>query len=307
MSAYTDKLLSELPGTNPAFFYMLGETSGTTFATTGINDSGLHLTKVGTPSMGTPSIVPGDPFSFSLTNTANTQMAERADNALLDRPNSPGTGFTIAVWAQPALLEPTGTQVLLSKANVFQLMFENSAIRFDVAGVATFKTGADLVTPGFPMFVVAVYNSATNTKKIYLNGIERASAAATGAPTWANATKLEIGGFSSFGTTGFAGTMQHLLIAYDTYLSLSQIQSIYAEGAKTVAESVGKAANVYPWSRQILASNTSRGRLRLTNGSDGTVFLSWESPKGGSGVYTGAVYAISRPLGGAKAVAIYQE
>ena len=328
MSAYTTAVLAEMAPGKPTFFYQMNESSGQYLDTGPTAGAATHLTAIANAGItrNSLSIVPGD-SGASVLNTAETQVAERTHNVLLDQPNSPGTGFTLLAWARPDRVESGGNQVIISKANVYQLLFEGTQIRFD-SGTNIIRTGNDMVTPGNVMFIACVYNAAAGAlqHKIYLNAVERASGTAVSNPPWTTgSSKLEVGGFSTFGTTGFYGGIQHLVIGYDTYLSVAAIQRIYQAGAASAAEVAGLAANVFPWSRQVIGGNALRKRLRFTNTSDGTIFLSlgvpavagggialrpgdfWESPKGGAGVYTGTVHGIHRARSGAKQLAIEEE
>ena len=305
---------------SPSFLYRLNETTGTSFANTNAT-YGLPLTKLGTPTMGSLPVAPAGNVAndTSIHNTQNSPLAERADNGLLDRP-TPGTRLSIVVWCKPTTLETGATQVLVSKASVYKLWLEKSAVLFSVGGSATLDSGSDVVVPDNPLMVAAVHG--TTTAELYLQASLRATRASAANPTWTNATKLEVGGITSAGTSGFLG-YEHLVgIWYDRALTAAEIRTLYETSVATEAEIAGVGANVFNWSRQVLASDVDREYARITNVSDSRVDLTfgatatigggrplypgdyWETPNRRQVLYTGAVSAIHHHRDGVKRLAL---
>jgi hypothetical protein len=320
MSAYTTAIAA-LSAAN-RFYYQLNETSGTSIVDSGPNV--LNMTKSGTPTMGQTSLLPGDPTNTSFFQTQDQPAASRTDNVILDRPNTPGTKLAWCMWATPSLLEIGATQVLWNKGGLGSLSFVGTSIRSVITDTLT--SSRDIVAPGQVHFVFAAYDFTNLTHKIYLNGVQVASGTPSAAPTWANTTPLEIGGITSFGTNGFQGSLQHAAMWYDRTFTLSEVQGLYQIGMTSVAEVAGQGANVFPWSRQVLAANGARTRARLSNDSDTRIYIAQgatatiggghilypgdyiETPryKGGS-VYQGAYSAISAAPMGAKRLALVEE
>lgn len=332
MSAYTDAVKA----TTPYYYWKLNETSGTTFADDGwianrTPPAPQPLTKNGSPSLGVPSLLPGDPTNTAVAQTQDVHMAARAHNALLDQPNAPGKKLALGIWARPDTLEPGGSQVLFSKPNTYQLLFVGTSARFDTGNTVGGQMGGpgDLVIPGTVAFWVAVWDGIANTQTLYRNGVQVASRSWDEGATmpWTDASAFLVGGFNSFGTNGFQGALQHATVWIDNVPSLDQIRELYRIGATSPAEAAGQGAIVLPWSRSVLARNDDAKRRIVTNEGTEKVYLCkgptatvrggipllpgdfWESPPRYSygPVYTGELSAVHAATHGTQHLAIDEQ
>jgi hypothetical protein len=164
--------------------------------------------------------------------------------------------------------------------------------------------------------IAGTYNGTAQT--MYVNGIQVATAARSSQSVGSSAFGFEIG--AALGFERWAGNLGHVSI-FSTALSQAAIRSLFVLGAQTQAETAGLAAQVYPFSRQIIASNPLRNKLTIWNDSDATIYLSLGGTAAvGSGprlngngdrwtttTYTGAISAIHAGYLGGKNLTISEE
>lgn len=316
----------------PTDYWPLDETSGSTFRDLGT--ANLPLTKNGTPVLGAPSLLPGDPSAASVHNIAAAHFASRAD-ASVDHPSGAAAlKLSLNVWAQPDLITAAGSQLLFSKPNTYQLLALGTGIRFDVGNVGNSSPGGqylgpnDYVAPDGRAMYTAVWDGAVDQQRIYRNGLligQRTWAEGSMMP-WTDTGALLLGGFGAF-AIGFQGFVQKPALWVGTALTVAQIRQMYEAGEAGVAEVAGQLGLAFPWARKILDGTSSRERLDLTNLDDVSVSVGIGgpppvggghvlAPRGGryttpvlpgAPVETGDVWVVHHGPSGAKRVAVHQQ
>ncbi len=289
----------------------------------------LINTGAAAPTLGQPSIIPGDPAAASALQAAG---GTRELGHVPDATGMHVNQFTIGVWAQPAELKtvqaffvkdsqaltahplnPTAFGGVVRQSNSVDLV-ANSPGDMIVPGNVT-----GVPIPNLYHFLCLSYDQVA--ARVWLNGVQIASLAGSLAPLWST-NPLRFGA-SEFGgpVNGFKGYGQAPFFCASA-LAASDIRAVYMAGASSPAEQAGAAVLVYPWPRQVLAANPSRRRLVLQNDGDATMYAGLGASnaiaRGGvrlqsaggqfeSRVYTGAVSAVVAAVFGPQPLLITEE
>lgn len=261
MSAYQDAVAA-LPG-------LIGHWSMASSAMPNLAGPAGALTAGATPgTFGQAALTPGDSTLLSVGGKTSTgsEIGSRASSATLDAPS----GLTLGVLIVPSSLG--ATIGVLNRTNSYYLALGRAKVIFGSgAGHPALNTADNLVVPGNPLFVVGTWDGTT--KRVYLNGVEVASVAASGAIA-TGASPLRVGSqdFGAAIVNGYAGALAGPFIASQA-ASLSAIQNLTQLLMASAAEVAGKAAQVYGWSRQVIAANASRKSVVFQNDGDAIIRL----------------------------------
>lgn len=320
MSAFTDAMAA----LTPTYWYKMNESSGN-FADSGLGGASTPLNTLVTPyTYGTASLLPGDPTNTCVSQDKASDIANRVDNGITDHP-SPSQTYTWMGWCRPLRLQLGGSplipqvQPIINKFTQYQLSGQDTRLFLAVSGQSPLYTPLDTFVPGNVYFVAATFSGPDQSQKLYINGaLSAEQALSAGQTVPLSSQRLRIGGTTDFGSSGFRGEVQHAAIWVNTVLPTGDIQNLYALGVSDEAEVAGQAANVFPWSRQVLAANPARVWVEFSNDSQAVVYLALgDTATAGGGIrippdghrriegYTGAISAIHESsLFGAKRLSI---
>jgi hypothetical protein len=273
-------------------YWRLGETSGTAACdATGRNSAtyaaGVTLGRAGAPA--------GDPDRAATLDGTSGEVDAASDASL-----NPVSGYSVEAWVAPAAT--TTGQTVARRDGQFLLRMDGSSLTFRV--YRSGGTFVDLSTPavvsaGAWQQVVATWDGTT--MRIYRNGTQAASVAASGTPATVTAP-LRLG--SSTGYDRLAGGLDDVSF-YNGALSAAQVQSHYssatasggvsctiyvspsgsagstggsASSPTTLASAVGAvvpgsvvclAAGTYPTSSNIILSRSGTSSAPITYRSNG--------------------------------------
>lgn len=292
-------------------WWKLNESSGTTAtdAAGTIGDATYSGTGV---TYAQTSLLPGDPTNTSVLLDGTARLT-RAHVSALD----PTAAVSMLAWIQPTSISTD--MAVMYKPSFDWGMFVRAGGMVTNEGPATSRSATSSVVSGAPFFVAGTYdkNGSSPQSRLYINGVQVATAISTTALT-ASATTFEIGSWlnSSF----FKGYMQHVAVC-NAALTASAIQNLYVIGAKGASETAGLSAQVYPFSRVVLASNGSATRRRFWNESDRAIHLGlgqaavrnggpYLRPRRGyyeTTTFTGDVYALHTGYLGSKTLSFVEE
>jgi hypothetical protein len=282
----------------------MNEPSGTAMVdASGVSGNGTYSASGVT--LGSTSIVPQDPatcVTFDGTNN-NATRAHVTPLALT-------TGITVMAWVKPDTVKG---QAIVFKWDAFFLDIitgATPAVRWLLHGLSgglMYSPSNSIVAGG--VYMVAGTFDGTN-QKVYLNGLEVANVAHTPGSTFASSNQnLEVGSNGSFfGGGKIQGRMSHLSI-FNVGLSAATIQSLYLLGWETASTTL---SSVHAFAKQVIAANSSRTKLTITNNSGITMWLGLGgTAEVGKGIrlnglggvwvttkYTGAVSAIHSSASG---------
>ncbi len=248
-------------------WWKLNESSGTT-ATDSKGTVGDATYAGSGVTYGQLSLLPGDPTNTSVLLDGTNGRVSRAHVAALDITDA----ISMLAWIQPANVT-TDMAIMFKTSFDWGMYVRGHALG---SGIVTneAKTVASLsytLVAGAPFFIVGTYDKAAGApqSKLYVNGVLMGSATATTAMP-ASATAFEIGSWAS--AQKFSGYMQHVALC-NAAITQAAVQDLYVIGAKPTTETTGLSAQVYPFSRQVLASNVSAVRRRFWNVSDRPMWL----------------------------------
>lgn len=179
-----------------------------------------------------------------------------------------GNQITLSVWIKPNTIKASGQDVILWKNDEdYDLRFTNGNLRFNLLGIGAI-TYSGLTTNTW-YHIVAVYNGST--QKIYVNGVEVASANATGSLT-------SDGGIVRIGRDDgadryFNGLIDEVKI-YPYARSANQIASDYLGGTQGSSTVLGSASEVNLsnglvgyWKMDESSWNGTSGEVKDTSGN----------------------------------------
>jgi hypothetical protein len=214
----------------PAGYWRLGEKSGTTAldaagANPGTYKNGALLAQ--------PSLLPGDSANTSVRLDGTNDFVAIPSSASL----SPTAKVSVEAWIKPNALPAAGSFAsIASKPESYSLQFNGPRLEFTIMQSGTrrrLQAPAGAILTGQAYHVLGTYDGAT--QRLYINGVEVASAPLTGAIT-ANASALDLGSWSE-GSEPFNGTIDEVAV-YANALSAGRVLAHYEAGisaSKTVA------------------------------------------------------------------------
>jgi hypothetical protein len=206
----------------PVGWWRLGDASGTTAVDQTGADAGTYA---GGVTLGQPSLV--------ATDAANKAVAFNGSTGVVTIPAATALNFTSAfsleAWIKPTSLPATGAfRSVLTKAEAYSLQFNGPRLEFTVIQSGTrrrLQGPSGAVVAGSTYHVVATFDGTT--QRLYLNGVQVASAALSGAAS-VSTNALRVGswdGASEF----FTGTIDDPAV-YGKVLSAAQVAAHYSAG-----------------------------------------------------------------------------
>jgi hypothetical protein len=207
---------------NPVSYWRLGEASGIVAADQKNLNAGTYYNGV---TLNVASLLGQD--------TSNTACTFDGVNDFINVYNSASLGLTTAVtleaWIKPTTLPAAGSvRAIVSKLGSYSLQLDGPLLEFGLTQngtTHTLQSASGAIQAGGRYHVVATYDGAT--ERLYINGVQVASAALTGAiSTSGNSLTIGSGGAGSY----FAGTIDEVAV-YGAALSAARIASHYTAGA----------------------------------------------------------------------------
>jgi YVTN family beta-propeller protein len=242
----------------PVGYWRLGELSGTAAADsagTGINPG----TYQGTVTHGVASLLPSDSVDKATAFSGATQYVRVASSASL----SLASTVSLEAWIKPVSIPAAGAFAsVLTKPESYSLQFNGPKMEFTIMQAGTRRrlqapTGA--IVAGSVYHVVGTYDGTT--QRLYINGVQVASAALTGAIT-TNTNQLNIASWN--GSSEFlAGTVDEAAV-YPTVLSPTKIANHYSTGT-TITTAASSSVSGAP------AAITLAGSSPVATGVDDTL------------------------------------
>jgi hypothetical protein len=304
MSAYSDAIL----GTSGLVAYFrAAEPSGTAM----VDDSGVigNATYAGSGvTLGQTSLLPADSGTCVLFDGTNGR-ASHANHASLNITSQ----ITVIAWVQPTLIR---TQHVLYRFGSYGLSQRGAYFSWELSGVGSVGSPPSSVVSYNSYMIAGTYTGTA--QNLYMNGVQVGTAARSNQSIASTSNILEIG--SVIAVEKWAGYLSHIAL-FNTGLSTATIQNLYTLGAQTAAQTAGLAAQVYPFSTQIVAANPNRKKLTIWNDSGTTIWLRLgtgatvntgprligNGDRWSTTTYTGAVHAIHAGYIGGKNVTISEE
>jgi hypothetical protein len=217
VSSYQQTVVADAP----AGYWRLNETSGTSAVkTAGAANNGTY-TNV---TLGVAGLLAGagnTAASFSGTNS----RVQIANNTAI----RPTAAVSLEAWIKPTTIAASGFASVVSKAESYSLQFNAGRLEFTIIQGSTrrrLQAPAGSVVAGGTYHVVGVYNGSTQT--LYVNGVQVAQAALTGA-IGANNNALYIGSWNG-SSEFFRGTIDEVAV-YTTALTATQVSNHWIAGS----------------------------------------------------------------------------
>jgi hypothetical protein len=210
-SAYSNAVLAD----SPTGYWRLGETSGTTAIDSSGSDNGVYTNG---PALGQASLLPGDSANRAVRFDGSNDYVRVPSSGSL----SPAVQVSLEAWIKPASLPASGAFAsILTKAESYSLQFNGPRLEFTIIQSGArrrLQAPSGAIVAGQAYHVVGTYDGAT--QRLYVNGVQVASAALTGAIT-TNGNPLTIGSWN--GSSEFlAGTIDEAAV-YPTALSAARV------------------------------------------------------------------------------------
>ncbi|HEX3561721.1 MAG TPA: LamG-like jellyroll fold domain-containing protein, partial [Solirubrobacterales bacterium] len=217
-SAYSNAVASD----GPVGYWRLGEKSGTVAndaagANPGTYRNGALLAQ--------PSLLPGDSANTSVRFDGTNDFVAIPSSASL----SPTAKVSVEAWIKPNALPAAGSFAsIASKPESYSLQFNGPRLEFTIMQSGArrrLQAPAGAILTGQAYHVLGTYDGTT--QRLYINGVEVASAPLTGAIT-ANASALDLGSWSE-GAEPFNGTIDEVSV-YANALSAGRVLAHYQAG-----------------------------------------------------------------------------
>lgn len=162
------------------------------------------------------------------TLNGTTDYVEIADNALLDISDE----LTVTAWIKPDAIPGSGLKTIISKDENFEFHLTNTAeINWwwnnSAGATRSITTSGASITAGNWYHVAIVYSQTGGSQKIYINGIERASATYSEALRLNN-DPLQIGADQGAAGRQFDGQIDEVRI-YASMLTAGNVAQVMAE------------------------------------------------------------------------------
>jgi Concanavalin A-like lectin/glucanases superfamily/Fibronectin type III domain/Lysyl oxidase len=207
---------------NPVSWWRLGETTGNTAADQrGVNPG----TYTNNPTRGAASLIASDTVNRAVSLDGSNDYVNVPTSASLNL-SSP---ITLEAWIKPTRIPTSGSfNSVLSKSESYSLQFNGPRLEFTIIQFGTRQrlqapSGALAVNGTY--HVVGTYDGAT--RRLYVNGVQVASAALTGGAT-SSSNRLGLGSWN--GSSEFMrGTLDEPAV-YNTALSAARVSAHYNAG-----------------------------------------------------------------------------
>ena len=218
-SAYSNAV----SGDSPVSYWRLGEKSGATAGdSVGANPGAYRNGAL----LGQPSLLPGDSANSAVRfDGANDYVNIPSSSAL-----SPAARVSVEAWIKPAALPSAGNFAsVASKPESYSIQFNGPRLEFTIMQSGArrrLQAPAGAVAVGQAYHVVGTYDGVT--QRLYVNGVEVASAALTGAIT-TNSNELDIGSWNE-GSEPFNGAIDEVAV-YGSALPAARVLAHYQAGS----------------------------------------------------------------------------
>jgi len=207
---------------SPVGWWRLGETSGTTAANQAGGGSGTYA---GGYTLGQTSLL--------ATDTVNKAVAFNGSSGRVTVPNAAAlqltNHFSLEAWIKPTSLPASGSfRTVMTKAESYSLQFNGPRMEFTVIQSGTrrrLQAPSGAIVAGSTYHVVGTFDGTT--QRLYVNGVQVASAALSGSAT-VTTNPLIVGSWDG-GSEFFAGTIDEPAV-YNAVLSAAQVAAHYRAG-----------------------------------------------------------------------------
>ena len=217
-SAYSQAVLSD----GPASFWRLGETSGTAARDERAANPGVY---VNAPGLGAASLVASDPANKAVNFDGTADYMKAGPGAALDL----GSAITLEAWITPSSLPTAGNFAsVVTKPEAYSLQFNGPRLEFTVMQNNVRKrlqATAGAIVAGQTYHVVATYDGTT--QRLYINGVQNATAALTGAASTTTAAVF-VGSWDG-NQEFYKGAIDDVAV-YGKTLTAARVQSHYDTG-----------------------------------------------------------------------------
>jgi len=209
-------------GDGPAGYWRLDESSGTTAANLTGSGAGVYRNGAG---VGAAGLLTAEPSRKAVSLDGVDDSVSVASSSAL----SPTQKVTVEAWVRPDALPATGSYAtLVAKRSSYYLQLSGPRLEFGVyqsGGRRRLYAPAGALSVGTTSHVVGVYDGSS--MKVYVNGVEVASAAQTGAVS-TTSNGLQIGSWTT-STEFFDGTVDEVAV-YPGALSANRVSAHYNLG-----------------------------------------------------------------------------
>jgi hypothetical protein len=205
----------------PAGYWRLGETSGTSAADSAGNSTGTYVGA----TLNAASLLAADTGNQAAGFSGTSQYVRVPSATAL----SPSARVSVEAWIKPTTVPTSGFRGITAKAESYALQFNAGRLEFTIIQGATrrrLQAPAGAIVAGSTYHVVGTYDGTT--QRLYINGVQSAQAALTGAIN-VNANNLTIGSWN--GTSEFfQGTIDEVAV-YPAALSAARVTAHYQAGS----------------------------------------------------------------------------
>ncbi|MDQ3898297.1 MAG: family 16 glycosylhydrolase [Actinomycetota bacterium] len=209
----------------PVSHWRLGEPSGTVAADAMGRNPGAYVNGV---RQGQGSLLPADPANPSATFDGANDIVSVASNATL----SPTAAVTVEAWVRPTAIPASGQFAsVVTKAESYSIQFNGPRLEFTTmrSGVRRrVQAPAGAVVAGQTYHVVGTYDGTT--QRLYVNGVQVASAAFSGA-LGTNNNRVLVGSWDA-ASEFLNGTVDDVAV-YGKALTAAQVTNHFNKGRST--------------------------------------------------------------------------
>jgi peptidoglycan/xylan/chitin deacetylase (PgdA/CDA1 family) len=217
-SGYAATVLAD----GPSSYWRLGETSGTAVVDQKAANSGFYFNGV---VLGAASLLGQDAANAACTFDGVNDFANIYNSASL----SPTAAVTLEAWIKPASLPAVGaSRSIVSKVGAYSLQLSGPLLEFSIVQsgvVRAVQAASGAIQVGGTYHLVGTYDGTT--QRLYINGVQVASVARSGAIS-SSGNSLTIGSFG--GSNYFQGTIDEVAV-YSSALTATRITNHYTAGA----------------------------------------------------------------------------
>jgi Concanavalin A-like lectin/glucanases superfamily len=207
-------------GDRPLSYWRLDETGGTVAGDQTVANPG---TFAGGVTLGVPGLLSSDPANGALGYDGVSGDVRVGQSGALDLT----TAMTLETWIRPTSLPPPGSsRTIFAKTGSYALQLNGSQLAFTIVQLGVRRqllAPAGTIVAGGAYYVVGTFDGAT--QRLYVNGVQVASGALSGA------ADLTLGGIHIGSWDGssefYAGTIDDTAL-YTKVLSASQIATHYS-------------------------------------------------------------------------------
>ena len=210
-------------GDGPNAYWRLGETTGTTAGDQKTANPGTYLNA---PALGQASLLNSDIQNRAVGLDGTNDNVRVFGSPQLNLTSA----ITVEAWIKPTSVPTVGFQSVVTKQEAYSIQFNNGRIEFTVVGPNGVRyrdqAPSGAISAGQRYYVVGTFDG--QTERLYINGVQVATAAFAGVATISDWSNLYIGswdGASEF----FKGTVDEGAV-YARVLTAAQVKNHYDAG-----------------------------------------------------------------------------